>query len=165
MHDEPKTREPSVRAGSPNTIGALVVAIGFILSRLYFHWLGVRFETSSLKWYWQVLEVDLSGQACGKKAAFASKGYFANKRNRRGRQVGYVTVAAYQEVVVKQLYPGQTQLFQALPELVQLASHRLGLDQAKRHKTILRVDAGGGSIAAINWVLAQGYHFHRSARH
>ncbi len=112
------------------------------------------------QWYWQVLEVDLSGQACGKKAAFASKGYFANKRNRRGRQVGYVTLAAYHEVVVKQLYGGQTQLSQALPELVQSASQRLGLDQAKRQKTILRVDAGGGSIANINWVLAQGYHFH-----
>jgi Transposase DDE domain group 1 len=112
------------------------------------------------QWHWQVLEVDLSGQACGKKAAFASKGYFATKRNRRGRQVGYVTLAAYQEVVVKQLYAGQTQLFQALPELVQMASTRLGLDQAKRHQTILRVDAGGGSSAAINGLLAQGYHYH-----
>ncbi|MCK6627724.1 MAG: hypothetical protein L6R45_21395 [Anaerolineae bacterium] len=39
---------------------------------------------------WQVLEVDFSGQPCGPKAAFASKGYFAHQRNRRRRQLGRV---------------------------------------------------------------------------
>ncbi|SRR5712692_3234590 len=38
----------------------------------------------------QVLDVDMSGMPCGKKAAFATKGYFANQRNRRGRQLGRV---------------------------------------------------------------------------
>lgn len=33
---------------------------------------------------WQQLDIDLTGQPCGKKAAFASKGYFAHQRNRRG---------------------------------------------------------------------------------
>ena len=38
----------------------------------------------------QVLDVDMSGQPCGEKADFATKGYFAGKRNRRGRQRGRV---------------------------------------------------------------------------
>ena len=37
---------------------------------------------------WQVLDVDMTGRPCGKKARFASKGYFAKQRNRRGRQEG-----------------------------------------------------------------------------
>ena len=38
----------------------------------------------------QVLDVEMSGLPCGSKAAFATKGYFAKQRNRRGRQVGRV---------------------------------------------------------------------------
>jgi hypothetical protein len=34
---------------------------------------------------WQVLDADMTGRPCGKKAKFASKGYFAKQRNRRGR--------------------------------------------------------------------------------
>jgi hypothetical protein len=33
---------------------------------------------------WQLLDTDLTGLPCGKKAAFATKGYFAQQRNRRG---------------------------------------------------------------------------------
>ncbi|MEM8804438.1 MAG: hypothetical protein AAGF01_00095 [Cyanobacteria bacterium P01_G01_bin.38] len=33
----------------------------------------------------QVLDIDMNGQSCGAKAAFAAKGYFEGKRNRRGR--------------------------------------------------------------------------------
>ncbi len=40
--------------------------------------------------HYQLLDVDMSGMPCGKKAAFASKGYFAKQRNRRGRQLGRV---------------------------------------------------------------------------
>jgi hypothetical protein len=32
---------------------------------------------------WQLLDADMTGRPCGKKAAFASKGYFAKQRNRR----------------------------------------------------------------------------------
>jgi hypothetical protein len=59
MGDITKTEESAGRYGSPNAMGLLVVAVGFVLSRLYFHWLGVRFETSSLEWYWQVLDPQL----------------------------------------------------------------------------------------------------------
>ena len=33
----------------------------------------------------QVLDMDMTGMPCGKKAAFATKGYFANQRNRDAR--------------------------------------------------------------------------------
>src|SRR5258708_11929534 len=48
---------------------------------------------------WQVLDVDMSGLPCGPKAAFATKGYFAHQRNRRGRQLGRVVASCYGEVV------------------------------------------------------------------
>lgn len=35
---------------------------------------------------YQILDIDMSGMPCGPKAALATKGYFANQRNRRGRQ-------------------------------------------------------------------------------
>jgi hypothetical protein len=34
------------------------------------------------------------------------------------------------------------------------------LDEPKRQRTILRIDSGGGSVADVNWALAQGYHLH-----
>ena len=48
-------------------------------------------------------DVDVSGLPCGPKAAFATKGYFANQRNRRGRQLGRVLATSYEEVVVDRL--------------------------------------------------------------
>jgi len=59
MGDIPRIDQTAGRWGSPNAMGLAVVAIGFVLSRLYFCWLGVRFETSSLEWYWQVLDPQL----------------------------------------------------------------------------------------------------------
>jgi hypothetical protein len=109
---------------------------------------------------WQLLDVDLSGMPCGKKAALATKGYFAEQKNRRGRQLGRVLATHSAEIVVDQLLAGNASLFTALPGLVAAAEHRLGLSPAQRARTILRVDAGGGSVADINGVLARGYQFH-----
>ena len=105
----------------------------------------------------QVLDIDLTGQPCGKKAAFASKGYFAHQRNRRGRQLGRVWATAYKEVVVDQLYEGQTTLPRVLQELVGQAEAVLELDHYRRERTILRIDAHGGSLDDVNWMLKQGY--------
>lgn len=110
--------------------------------------------------HWQVLEVDMTGRPCGKKAAWASKGYFAKQRNRRGRQAGYVLATRYQEVVVTRLFSGATQLTTALQPLVEAAEQTLDLDAAKRARTVLRIDSGGGSVAAVNWMLARGYQLH-----
>ncbi len=108
----------------------------------------------------QVLDVDMSGLPCGKKAAFATKGYFAKQRNRRGRQLGRVLASHYAEIVVDRLFDGRTQLTRAMQPLMQAAERTLKLDKAKRARTIVRVDSGGGSLDDVNWLLARGYHVH-----
>ncbi len=108
----------------------------------------------------QVLDVDMSGLPCGPKAAFATKGYFAKQRNRRGRQLGRVLATTYQEVVVDRLFDGKTQLTRALQPLVLAAERTLHLDEDQRRRTIVRVDAGGGSLDDVNWLLARGYQVH-----
>jgi hypothetical protein len=108
----------------------------------------------------QVLEADRTGMPCGKKAAFATKGYFAKQRNRRGRQLGRVLATRYDEIVVDRLFSGTTQLPTALQPLVLAAERSLDLDEAKRCRTLWRVDAGGGSVEDVNWLLGRGYHVH-----
>src|SRR5262249_5161042 len=106
---------------------------------------------------WQLLDVDLSGMPCGKKAAFASKGYFPQQRYRRGRQLGRVLASHYHEIVVDQLFNGTTYLRTALRPLLCATERILKLSEAKRTRTIVRIDAGGGSVGEINWLLSQGY--------
>jgi Transposase DDE domain len=106
---------------------------------------------------WQVLDVDMSGMPCGKKAALATTGYFAKQRNRRGRQLGRVMATRYREIIVDRLFDGKTQLNTALLPLVIAAEATLDLDEAKRERTLIRIDAGAGSISDINWLLMRGY--------
>jgi hypothetical protein len=108
----------------------------------------------------QLLDVDLSGMPCGSKADAATKGYFANARNRRGRQLGRVLATHYGEVITDQVFTGTTTLITALRPLVEAAEQMLGLDERRRSRTILRIDAGAGSVDDINWLLARGYHIH-----
>jgi hypothetical protein len=70
---------------------------------------------------YQLLEVDMSGRPCDKKAAIYTKSYFAKQRNRRGRQEGYGVATWYDEMVVERLYEGTTQLNRALRPLVEAA--------------------------------------------
>ncbi len=105
----------------------------------------------------QVLDVDMSGLPCGPKAAFATKGSFAKQRNRRGRQLGRVLASQYGEVVVDRLFDGKTQLTRALQPLMLAAEETLQLDEDKRRRSIVRVDAGGGSLKDVNWLLARDY--------
>jgi len=109
---------------------------------------------------YQILDVDMSGMPCGPKAAMATKGYFANQRNRRGRQLGRVVASRYEEIVVDRLFDGKTQLTKALQPLLEAAEHTLELDEGKRRRTIVRVDAGGESLDDVNWMLARGYLVH-----
>ena len=106
---------------------------------------------------YQLLDVDMMGLPCGPKAAFATQGYFAKQRNRRGRQVGRVLATHYGELVVVEVFAGTTQLTGALQTLVEAAAATLDLDADSRARTMVRVDAGGGSLADVNWLLAQGY--------
>jgi hypothetical protein len=109
---------------------------------------------------YQILDVDMSGMPCGPKAALATKGYFAKERNRRGRQLGRVVASRYGEVVTDRLFDGKTQLTKALQPLLLAAEQTLLLDESKRRRTIVRVDAGGGSLDDVNWMLLQGYLVH-----
>ena len=105
----------------------------------------------------QLLDVDMSGLPCGPKAAFATKGYFAAQYHRRGRQLGRVLATLYEEVVVDRLFAGNVQLVKALQPLVEAAETTLQLDAAKRARTIIRVDAGAGTLDDLNWLLARDY--------
>jgi hypothetical protein len=108
----------------------------------------------------QVLDIDTTGRPCGPKAALATKGYFAHRPNRRGRQEGYVLATRYEEIVVKQLFSGTTQLTTALQPLVEAAEQTLDLTPEKCQRTLLRLDAGGGSVADVNWMLGRNYQVH-----
>jgi hypothetical protein len=109
---------------------------------------------------YQILDVDMSGMPCGKKAAFESLGYFAKQRNRRGRQLGRVLASRYEEVVTDRLFDGTMQLSKALRPLMEAAEQTLELDERKRERTLVRVDAGGGSVDDVNWLVARGYQVH-----
>ena len=109
---------------------------------------------------YQLLDVDLTGMPCGRKAEFATKGYFAKQPNRRGRQLGRVLASGYDEIVVDRLFEGNTSLTTTLVPLLEEAERVLELDEGRRPRTIVRVDAGGGTLEQVNWVLARGYEFH-----
>ncbi len=105
----------------------------------------------------QILDIDITGLPCGPKAAFATKGYFAKQRNRRGRQLGRVLATRYHELVTERLLPGTEQLPKALRPLVEATEQILALDAARRARTLIRVDAGGGSVDDLNWLLERDY--------
>jgi hypothetical protein len=106
---------------------------------------------------YQVLDVDMTGLPAGRQGEGVTKGYFAGQKNRRGRQLGRVVATLYDEIVVDRLYDGKRQLDRSLQELVTATEDVLELSVAQRRQTLLRVDAGGGRDADINWMLAQGY--------
>jgi len=106
---------------------------------------------------WQLLDIDMTGMPAGRQGEGVTKGYFADEKNRRGRQLGRVLATWYDEIVVDLLYTGKRQLDRSLPELVEFAEEVLGLDEHKRMRTILRIDGGGGDDDNINWVLERGY--------
>jgi len=107
-----------------------------------------------------LLDVDLTGLPCGRSGESAEVGYLSGYGIRRGRQMGRVVAPAHDEVVVDRLYPGNLQLRDTLPHLVEALEGTLELDEARRRRTVLRIDAGGGSMNGINWLLKRGYHVH-----
>lgn len=108
----------------------------------------------------QLLDVDMTGLPCGRQAERASKGYFANQPGRYGRQMARVVATHYEEVVLDWVGPGNVQLNKVLRPLVEEAEWMLDLDAGKRARTVLRIDAGGGSINDVNWLLRRGYQIH-----
>ncbi len=108
----------------------------------------------------QLLDVDMTGLPCGRQAEKASKGYFANKPHRYGRQMARVVATHYEEVVLDWVGPGNVQLNKVLRPLIEETEWMLELDAGKRARTVLRIDAGGGSINDVNWLLKRGYQIH-----
>lgn len=110
------------------------------------------FKTSLL-----CLDVDLSGLLCGRQAEGGEKGYFVKKKGKRGRQLGRVT-SQYKEIIYEQLYPGRKQLEKSLHDLVANSAELLQLTSAQRKRTVIRIDAGGGTESNINQLQQQGYY-------
>jgi hypothetical protein len=88
----------------------------------------------------------------GRRQSKLTKGYFGKDGIRHGRQLGRVIAAEYEEVVVDKLYNGNAQLLTAVLSLVRTAGEVLELDEVKRKRTIIRMDAGGGSVDEVNWL-------------
>jgi len=151
---EQSTVQQTLDACTEGTVTQMEEALNEIYRQ---HGAGYRHDYAQ---QWQLLDADISGAPCGPKAAFATKGYFAKQRNRRGRQIGRVLASYYGEVVVDRLFPGTTQLAAALPGLIAAAEQTLALDPAKRARTIVRIDGGGGSVDDINGLLERGYAVH-----
>jgi len=97
---------------------------------------------------------------CGAQQERSNLGYFGEAGIRYGRQLGRVIATHTEEIVTDQLFAGNVNLFVALPTLVAAAEATLALDDARRRRTVLRLDAGGGSLEAINSLLTRGYHVH-----
>lgn len=106
---------------------------------------------------WQVLDVDMTGLQAGRQAEGSEKGYFANKRGARGRQLGRVLASNYSEIIFERLYDGRAHLESKLEELAIAADETLALTPRQRKRTLLRIDGAGGSDRFINWVLENGY--------
>ncbi len=62
--------------------------------------------------------------------------------------------------MVDRLFDGKTQLTRALQPLMLAAEETLQLNEEKRRQSIVRVDAGGGSLDEVNWLLSRGYLVH-----
>lgn len=107
-----------------------------------------------------LLDVDMTGLPCGPKAELSAKGYFARAGIRYGRQLGRVVATRYEEVVTDRLFGGGVQLNRALRPLVTVAEQTLESSYYRRQRTVLRIDAGGGSLDDVNWCLARGYQVH-----
>jgi hypothetical protein len=109
---------------------------------------------------WQLLDIDMTGMPCSKRAELSAKGYFSTKGIRYGRQLGRVVATHYQEIVTDRLYPGNVQLSKSLRQIVALAEETLDLNEYRRSRTILRIDAGGGALDEVNWLRSRGYQLH-----
>jgi hypothetical protein len=108
----------------------------------------------------QLLDADMTGLPCGAKAERATTGYFSSQGIRHGRPQGRVVAPRYDEVVVDRLFAGHVQLTSALQPLIEATERTLELTAEQRARTVIRMDAGGGSLDDINWLLERGYQVH-----
>jgi hypothetical protein len=148
---EQSTISDTLNACTPDNVQQLRTAVQIILQQ---HGQSFQHDYEAA---WQVLDIDITGLPAGRLGEGVTKGYFAGRKSCRGRQLGRVVAAAYDEIIVDQLYDGKRQLESSLPQLIGMAENALNLGQNQRARTVLRVDAGGGSETNINWSLNRGY--------
>jgi hypothetical protein len=108
---------------------------------------------------WQLLDIDLSGRVCGKSAEEATKGYYPDQLGAYGRQEGRVYASLYDETVCARLFLGNTTTAAAVQPLLKDAQDALLLTPKQRERTIVRLDAGGGTVTEVNACLSAGYQF------
>ncbi len=106
---------------------------------------------------YQLLDIDVTGLCAGRLGEGVTKGYFAHRKNARGRQLGRVIASHYDEIITERLFTGKRQLETSLLELVAAATQILDLNENQRKNTLLRIDGGGGSDSNINILLNQDY--------
>jgi hypothetical protein len=148
---EQSTVSDTLNACTPENVQQLRTAVQVILrqhGRSYQH---------DYQAEWQLLDADVTGMPAGRQGEGVTKGYFPKQKNRRGRQLGRVLASWYDEIIVDRLYDGKRQLDHSLRELLLTAEEVLGLDEAKRSRTIVRIDGGGGDDDEVNWVLGRNY--------
>jgi hypothetical protein len=148
---EQSTISDTLNACTPENVTQLRQALQVILQR---HSQSCHHDYTQT---WQVLDVDLTGMPAGRLGEGVTPGYFAKQKNHRGRQLGRVVATLYDEILVDRLYDGKRVLHRSLQELLTSAEEVLELAENKRASTIVRLDAGGGEEADINWVLGRGY--------
>jgi hypothetical protein len=112
-----------------------------------------------------VLDLDTSGMPAGRQGEGVSKGYFAESKNKRGRQLGRVIATLYDEIVEEQLYSGKRQLDKSVIALVEAAGASLHLTPERRSRCIVRMDAGGGTVENVNWLLNADYQLLAKVKH
>jgi hypothetical protein len=146
--------QATLNACTSTNVAEMMQALDAIFQR---HSLAFRHDFHALM---LLLDIDLTGMPCGKKCEYAIKGYQGEAGIRWGRQMGRVIAAPYEEVVIDRLYPGNLHLTQVIRPMIEDLERTLALDEEKRKRTIIRMDAGGGSLDEVNWLLERGYQIH-----
>jgi hypothetical protein len=107
------------------------------------------------QWLW--LDVDPTGLPSSAQAQGSEKGFFSGARNTYGRQLVRVSAPAYHETLLSVLYPGSQHGTATFKPAVRAVQGVLELSREQRRQTVLRVDAGLGTDANINWALTHDY--------
>lgn len=148
---EQSTISDTLNACTPENIVELHTALGVILRQ--------HSQTAHHDYlqHWQLFDIDMTGLCAGRLGEGVTKGFFAHRKNARGRQLGRVIASRYDEVITERLYLGKRQLEKSLLELVDVTAATLELSENQRKNTVLRIDGGGGSEANLNALLHRQY--------
>ena len=147
--------QQTLNATTPKTVSQLQQAVGSIWER--HHLIGSLIspltESEPL-----LIDMDLSALPVSKRAEGATKGYVPKRKNQYTRQLGRVLIPHTQEIVTQSLYQGNTSAAAVFKEMVDKMEATLKLNtKAKRRQIQLRLDAGFGTDANINFALWRGY--------